>query len=152
MLSLSHRMFLQMASWFCSSIWLAVSRTQSALWDTLEKLLLHCVFRTHAAHFWGLRANLHISVFHTRTTRPKSGFGNFWYKSFGYSREKSERPCLLFSRMTKSRTWRDYPYFRNALLIFIIFRNEYSRAVTVSMYAKKHLVNTRYTKSPPGTL
>ena len=52
----------------------------------------------------------------------KSGFSNFHYKSFGDSQEKSEKLCLLFSSMTKSKTLRGYPYFRNALLIFMIFR------------------------------
>ena len=34
--------------------------------------------------------------------------------------------------MTKCGTLRGYPYFKNALLIFI---NEYGKAVTVGMYA-----------------
>ena len=77
---------------------------------------------------------------HMRNT-SKSGFGKFWYKSFSYSWEKSERPCFFcfFSRLTKSGTLRGYPYFQNALLLFMIFRNKYGTAVTCRHVYRIHL-------------
>ena len=72
----------------------------------------------------------------------KSGFGTFQYKSFSNSRENSEKLSLLFTRTTKSGTLKGYLYFRNALLIFMIFRSEHSGAVTVGMYA--HCLITVY--------
>ena len=86
--------------------------------------------------------NLHISVFHACTTHPKEVLVSTGSKSFSYSWKKSERSCLLrgffgfFSpQITKFETLRSYPNFQNALLIFLIFRNNYDKAVTVGMYA-----------------
>ena len=50
----------------------------------------------------------------------KSGFVKFWHKSFGYSWEKSERPCLfvvVVSWLPDLELLRGYPYFWTALLI-----------------------------------
>ena len=51
--------------------------------------------------------------------------------------------CLFFSQMAKSRTLRSYPHFWNALLIFLIFRNEYGRAVLVGMYKVTQLAASK---------
>ena len=84
-----------------------------------------------------LRANLHISVFYACATRPKVASVSSSTKRFGYSLEKSERLHLfVFSQMTKNATLKGYSYFPNALLIFIIFRNEYGRDIAVGMHAR----------------
>ena len=113
------------------SIQLAASRMWCFLWETSELCLL-CMCRAL------LRANLHISVFCACATRPKVASVSSGTKSFGYFGEKLERPSFFFSffpQMTKSWTLRGYLYFQNALLIFKIFKNEYSRAVMVGMDA-----------------
>ena len=76
----------------------------------------------------------------------KCGFSKFQHKNFSYSRGKSEtalgenrkdRVCLLllFHEWQNPELLRGYLYFQNALLILMIFRNKYSRAVMVGMYA-----------------
>ena len=46
----------------------------------------------HAEHFqWQIWIFLSLHM----CTVSESGFGKFWHKSFGYSLEKSERPCLF---------------------------------------------------------
>ena len=83
------------------------------------------------------RANLPMSVFRACKMHPKVALVSSGTKSFGYSQEKLERPCLfvcLFSQMTKSGALRGYPYFWNTLLIFMIFRNEYNRTIMVGMH------------------
>ena len=64
----------------------------------------------------------------------KTNFSKFRHKSFGYSGEKSERPCLMFFHEWKNlELLRGYPDFRNALLILMIFQNKYRRAITIGM-------------------
>ena len=69
MLSLVHKMFLQMEPWFWQSIPLAASWMQCSLQETSEKLsfvlCLSCMCRAL------LRGNLHISVFCTCASHPK---------------------------------------------------------------------------------
>ena len=119
-----------MAPWFQRSIWLAAVRRWCSHWQTSCASCLSCRCRALP------RANLHISDFRASAMHPKC-FAKFQYKSFGYTREKLETPCLfavVFSWLTKSGTLKGYLYFRNALLIFMIFRNTYGRAIKVGMY------------------
>ena len=67
-------------------------------------------------------------------TASKSGFSKFQHKSLSYSLKKSERPCVFFHSWENPELSRSYPYFRNALLILMIFCNKYGTAVTVGMY------------------
>ena len=52
--------------------------------------------------------------------------------------EKEVFVIIVFHEWQNPEQLRGYPYFRNALSIFMIFRNKYSRAVTVAcMYTSK---------------
>ena len=135
MLSLERETSLQMAPWFWRSIWLAGSWMRRSLWETFFCFVsfthAQSTSRSKSAYFCLLRmCNAFKSAF-------KSAFGKFQHKSFSYSQEKSERPCLflLFPEWQNPELLRGYPYFRNALLIFMNFLNKYGRAVTVGTYA-----------------
>ena len=83
------------------------------------------------------RSNLHISVFHKCTRHPKVASVSSPTKASA-TLVKSESPrCLLFHEWQNPALLRDYPYFPNTLLIFMIFRNKYGRAVTVGMYVNE---------------
>ena len=48
---------------------------------------------------------------------------------------------VVFQEWQNLELLRGYPYFQNALLIFMIFLNKHGRAITVGMYA--------HDKTPP---
>ena len=112
---------------------------QFSLWETSKNLFFFCfVSFTHtqstseskSAYFCLLRMRI----------ASKSGFSKFQHKSFGYSLEKSGRPCLftvIFSMNENPELLGGYPYFLNALLIF---QNKYGTAVPVG---KQVLSNTK---------
>ena len=64
-----------------------------SLWETSKKLFLLSVFCTHAEQF---QEQICIFLSITHAHRVQNGCGKFRHKSFGYSLEKSERPCVLF--------------------------------------------------------
>ena len=87
------------------------------------------------------RANLHISVFCPRTMHLKVASVSSGTKAPATLRKNQKgRVCLLFlfHERQKLELLQGYPYFLNALLIFMIFGNKYSKAVTVGMYARSN--------------
>ena len=122
--------------WFQRSIWLAALWMRHSLLETLEKhFFASCLLCT----CWALpRAYLHISVFRACATRPKVASVSSGTKVSAILRKNWKgRVCLLllFHEWQNPELLRGYPYFQNVLLLLMIFRNKYSRAVTVGMYA-----------------
>ena len=92
--------------------------------------------------------NLHIFVFNAWTMHPKVASASSGTKISATLWENHTCSFVfVFFMTTKSETLRGYPYFRNALLIFMIFRHEHGTAVTVGMYAIIIIANY-----PPGIL
>ena len=136
-LSLEHEILLQMVPWLRWSIWLADS--QCSLWETSEKLLLVascplCTCRTLP------RANLNILVFRTCPLRPK-WLSKFWHKTLAtlWKNWKGRISLLLFFHEWENpELLRGYPYFRNALLILMIFWNKYGTAIQENKQVLDH--------------
>ena len=93
MLSLVNEQFLRMAPWFQNSIQLTASQMWCFLQETLEKLFRFMSFVY--AQSTSKSKSARFCLLHMCNT-SKSGFGKFWYKSFGYSQEKSERTLFFF--------------------------------------------------------
>ena len=138
MLSIVHKRFSQMAPWF-RTIRPAASRKLQRNFCFVSFVHTHSTSKSKSAY---------ICLSRMRNA-SKHGFSKFWHKNFSYSRGKSEtalgenrkdRVCLLllFHEWQNLELLRGYPYFRNAILIFMIFRNKYVRAVMVGMYKSFH--------------
>ena len=139
MLSLEHKTSSQMAPWFWRSIQPVALQMQCFLWETSKKFVCFVSFVHTQSTSQSKAAYFCLSCM---CNASKSGFGKFRHKSFSYSQEKSERPCLLFffffflyHEWQNPELLRGYLYFWNTLLIMMIFRDKYSTAVTVGMYA-----------------
>ena len=141
MLSLKHKMLLQMAPWPRQSIWLVASWIQCSLQETLEKLFfpscLSCMRRAL------LRANLHTSIFRTFAPHPKVASVSSGIKASAtlWKNRKGHVCLLFFHEWENPEVLRGYLYSRNALLILMILQNKYSTAVTVGMYATTNKTN-----------
>ena len=109
------------------SIWLAVSWMQCSLQETSEEtslaLCLSCMHRALP------RTNLYISVLCTYATQPEVASVCCSAKSFSNLRKNWKGQVFLCGAL------RSYLYFRNTLLIFMIFGNKYGRAVVVGIFA-----------------
>ena len=93
------------------------------------------------------KANLHISIFHACATRPTVASVSSGTKASATPRE-NRKGCvcllLLFHEWQNVELLRGYPYFRNALLILMIFQNKYGRAVTAGMYASSWRAKVKF--------
>ena len=112
--------YLQMARWFQRSIWLAASPMRCSLQETFFfALCLSCMHRAL------LRANQQISIFRACTTHPEVALVSSGTKASATLRKnrKSSVCLLLFHEWQIPELLRGYPYFRNTLLILMIFQN-----------------------------
>ena len=115
----------------------------------LGKLQINIFFAPCLSHMCRAlpTANLQIYIFRTCAMRTKVASVSSSTKASATLR-KNQKDCvcllLLFHKWKNPELLRGYPYFRNALLILLIFQNKYGRAVTVGMYVniKTRSLNT----------
>ena len=91
------------------------------------KLFWLRVFRAHTEHFWE-QISIFLSFAHVQRVQK-------WLWQVP-AQKLQGHVCLLlpFHEWQNPELLRGYLYFLNALLILMIFRNKYGRAVTVGMY------------------
>ena len=103
--------------------------------DSVMLSFIHETFLEMAPSFKSISAYF---CFRTCVMCPKSGFTTKVLvqklQRFSGKMAKAEF-VVVFMKEKISRTLTGYSYFLNALLIFIIFRSEYGRAIMVGMYA-----------------
>ena len=122
-----------------------------SLWNFRKTFFASCLSRTRRAL---PKANLHISIFHACAMCPKVALVSSSTKTsatLGENRKGCVCLLLLFHEWQNLELLRGYPYFRNALLISMIFRNKYGRAVTVGIYALSHALPALAHQDHPST-
>ena len=107
-------------------IYLACSSTDVMFSSVNFRETFFC-FLSSPTHRAFPRANLHTHIFRTCATRPKKASLSFDTKAsatLGENQKGRVSLLLLFHEWQNPELLRGYPYFQNALLILMIFRNK----------------------------